>query len=116
MGQKETGRGWQSDALDTVLHHLKTCPYQPEHIRTAAANWKANKKTSSPSRRTYQEAFGGSDAHMQLPGMGHFTIAGSSSTIPIVQPAPSICTFPNPYRLSFSSISIPLTFVITTSI
>ena len=84
MGQSEPNRGWQSNAQDTLLNHLKTCPHQLDLVQQDAKDWRSR---GSPLRCTYQEAFGNSNIP-PLPGMSHFTIAGPSS-MPIVQPIPT---------------------------
>ena len=84
MGQHEPNRGWQSNAQDTLLNHLKTCPHQLDSVRHDAKDWKSR---GSPLRRTHQEAFGDSNM-LPLPGMSQFAVAGPSS-IPILQPIPT---------------------------
>jgi hypothetical protein len=76
MGQHEINRGWQSNAQDTLLNHLKTCPYQFDLVQRDARDWKSR---GSPMRRTHQEAFG--DRNMPpLPRMSdsNFTVASSA--------------------------------------
>jgi hypothetical protein len=52
MGQHEINRGWQSNAQDTLLNHLKTCPYQFGSVQRDARDWKLR---GSPMRCTHQE-------------------------------------------------------------
>jgi len=54
MGQHELNRGWQSNAQETLLNHLKTCPHQLDSVQRDAKDWKSR---GSPSWHTYQEAF-----------------------------------------------------------
>ncbi len=54
MGQHELNQGWQSNAQETLLNHLKTCPHQLDSVQRDAKDWKSR---GSPSWHTYQEAF-----------------------------------------------------------
>src|SRR3984957_5428682 len=66
MGQNEPSRGWQSNAQDTLLNHLKTCMLHPETVRQQVINWKLK---ASPVRRTYQDGFGTNVMPPPLPGL-----------------------------------------------
>ena len=94
MGQNEPSRGWQSNAQDTLLNHLKTCMLHPETVRQQVINWKLK---ASPVRRTYQDAFGTNVMPPPLPGLplagrsqisNQFPVAGLSSA-PLAHPMPT---------------------------
>src|ERR1700683_4098971 len=94
MGQNEPNRGWQSNAQDTLLNHLKTCTLQPETVRQQAINWKSR---ASPVPRTHQDAFGTTAVPPPLPSLtlpgtsqvsNQFSVAGPS-TIPLAHLMPT---------------------------
>ncbi|KAF8496685.1 ribonuclease H-like domain-containing protein [Russula emetica] len=69
-GPRDSGRGWQASATQTLLNHLKGCSLQPDDIRQAAEAHSA-RKTHSPYRRP-QTTF-------PHPQMGHHNMSGPST-------------------------------------